>query len=504
MLPPTRSRSLRQPRYTHHDLIADGQQPAIISKQVLKPKLSAGTANPQEHGTLDYAVARSNDEAQESSVNLEVRSEIKREQNVRRCASHRTSSTMFAEGRKSHLPRVGRNRDDMAAVGKPSSSGLPPLSQAPRPPSRGKATGLVKGGDAGKGFPSRTASVTGTFTGNSSLRASIASPPEPQEDFLARVQLIPPLKQVPPGSEPPRRRKQSTVGLPEPGPAKASARTQSNFNAIGRPPFSTFQQRFSPVKQRELTEATKVISRSSHPDTDANHFTAVQDEMLQLQLMYMSSRQTLQKWTKSGEDNIIQQQRKLVQEASEVRTIEHNQQECINGAALKDWLLLGKGLTRVESLAQCVQTLADLTQSDQRLSRVIEQFEAWYENTSEVLNERSGGSQRLNPRFLQPLGQLWAETVTALIHSFETCLGKLEELGPGDGLSGLGLVMDAHTRFSKGILDELNTMKVVHAMALEQEDDWIRSKVSALLAMDNEPGGSPCSPKCSAAWKRTL
>jgi hypothetical protein len=287
--------------------------------------------------------------------------------------------------------------------------------------------------------------------------------------------------------------------------ARSLPGAKTRMTSISKPQFSTYQQHFSPRKQSLQAEPMIAPPINCHVNTELTQTTALQDELLHLEWMCLSAHKTLQEWMESGERNINEQHKKYFQEVCNVKKIEHNQQSRINGVALRDWLAVDTSKLssqKVESLSQCVQTLADLAQPYERLFDVIAQFEAWYDNTLDTLANRSGDSQSEDARFLLPLSQAWAETSVTLVQEFESCLRNLDLLGSCDGSSGLGLVLDSHTRFTKGILDELNVMQLIHSMVLQQEDDWIACEISQLSVGKDNSKVSAGNLKRPAVWDR--
>lgn len=333
---------------------------------------------------------------------------------------------------------------------------------------------------------------------------SVLSPGLAQED-LSTTSLMPmhghSSARPSPASMHQQRRSSGAILEKEPG--KRFPGTQDRLRPEARPQFSSYQQHFTPRKQNLQLEPVKVPQNFSQTGMDFNYITALQNELLQLQWMFLSSRKTLKAWTESGFRKIKEQQEKHIQDACNVKSIEQSQQDLVNGAVLRDWLARDKEqqwFNRVESLSQCVQTLTELTQPYERLSDVMNQFEAWYEITRNILDGRLGDSQREEFRCIRPLGQPWAETVAALVQVLESCLRNLEQLGGGDDASGLGLVLDGHTRFNKTVLEELDAMQLIHATVLKQENDWIRIELSGILLTKNKFEVSHCDSQRPAAW----
>ena len=471
----------------------------------------------EERGPSGNVLANSNDESQDLSVNVGNEGENWRKQQSGERSSLRRSITVPTQSLEPRLngrsTSVNAGRSDnakaaSAAGGNSRSSGLPLPNQLSRSSSLRQPRDSVTRIEAARTLHSRYESAAAASGGGRRVRTTHkASPLQAQEDSPLKAELIPPRKDPSTLSKSvaSHQRSQSSGLMLENGTGKAFSGAQNRFTAGAKPQFSTYQQQFSAREPKRQDESINVPSSTPHVSADLRRLTVLQDELLQLQWMFLSSHNTLQRWTESGSRKIDEQHRNHIREASNVMAIEQSQQNRVNGGALWDWLGRDRGKPsseKIESLAQCVQTLTDLTRSHERLSRVFELFEAWYESVVDTLHGRSGGSHNKDPQFIQSLGRPWIDTVAVLVHPMESCLRELQVLGSDDRSSGLGLVLDAHRRFTKNTLDELTAMKLIHVMVLDQEDHWIKCRVSALLLPANQSELVPCISKPLAAWER--
>lgn len=508
---PSRSRSLRKPGYAHRDLVEDVQKTASMANHGVKQRdplevntFARGPTNPLGESPVGIAEAGrvgEGENEQQSPDRPSVRNisststKIKNQRPIARLAS-------LKGGRKSDV------RTTSTASENSSSSGLPLPSQLTRASSLRQPTDAIRRGDTDKKLHSRHTSVAESSAGSNQLRTfTTISHSQAREALPVRAQLFPPPKHLSATSKPgpAHRRSQSRGVTSENQSAEVFSGPHSRVTSLAKLQFSTYQQHFSPNKSKPQIELPKAPGSTSRGSTDLSHVTAPQDELLQLQWMFSSSHTTLQKWAESGERKIDELHKKHIQAASSVGAVEQRQQDSINGAILREWFGMNKGkllLEKLETLAHCVQALTDLTQPHERLSRVNDQFEAWYENAVNVLNERSSGGQRENARFLLSLGHPWLETVAALVLSFESYLRHLRDLGLADKASGLGLVLDVHKRFTKSTLDQLNAMESIHSMVLNQEEDWIGCQISGIVGIKKDSELFPRGSKSTSAWDK--
>jgi hypothetical protein len=510
---PSRSRSLREPGYTHRELREPAKRSVTLARPGLKNKLAGAESNPHESEEVNNALHKGNDEPPISHSSAGNENEKGNAHHLRLASSIRGSRTLSTQNEEPGIPgrqmnvNARRNGGTKAETNS-RSSGLPLPSQLSRSSSLRQPTGSSNRGEAGRSSHSRYGSVAVASTDSNSL-------PIVPEICSAKTQRgCPPTTQtISPSIQPsaasriaPIHQRSHSIGVVLGNrPPKHNTDAQNHFSSVGRPQFSTFQQHFSPKKQKLQIRPPAVSSNSGYAIADLHHIIALQDELLQLQCMFSPSHTTLQAWTESATREINEYYEKHIQETSDVMAIEKNQQMCINGAGLRAWLGMDAGqkhLENVESLAQCVQTLTNLTRPRERLPRVIEQFEAWYENTIDTLGGRSGGRLQANPRLIQPLEQSWTDTVASLVRTLQSCLQKLQALGAVNDTCAVGLVLEGHLSFTQSILDELETIESIHSMVLDQEDDWIKRRISSLFATENASDLSSCNSKRPTAWNR--
>lgn len=513
---PSRSRSLRQPGYTHRDLFEDAQQTAALAGHGVDHKQITDT---EERVRLKTTLPCPYDSSKKTRINASDMVESGNGNRVREPPPFRSSAAISTVRQEPRLNRrqtsviAGRNTDvkaDNAGVtaGAPSSTGLPLSTQLSRSSSLRQPKSLVSQGSMATSLHSRNASIVKNSIKVGNLGAeSTASPGLAQKDLSTTSQVMPLHRYSSTRSNPALTHQQSRSSdtILEKQPGKRSLGAQDCLHSGARPQFSTYQRHFTPRKQNFQHEPAKQPESTTQTGIDFNHIMALQDELLQLQLMFLSSRQTLKAWTESGFRKVKEQQEKHIQDACDVKLMMQSQQDLINGAALQDWLAKDRDqqwLKKVESLSQCVQTLTDLTQPYERLSDVANQFDTWYQTTTDILSGRSGGSQEKEFQCIRALGQPWAETLAALVQAFGSCLRNLERLGGGDGSSGLGLVLDGYTRLNKTVLQELDVMQIIHSTVLKQENDWIRAELSGILLTKHEPEVFCCDLQRPAAWDR--
>jgi hypothetical protein len=514
---PTRSRSLRQPGYANREIIESIQKRNADLKSTSSqrkddnatPQGSSGSTTAISKGVHgDNSTRLQEDQgAPEGLTEHYVETQSFVQCNAGPAAI--TSAVALSGHRPSADARDGASikptsvTDRFPGPGRLNSSGQPTrLTQLRQPRNSSKD---VKPRDKDH---TRPTSVIETSTSNT--RGHITSTPSasPLRQSSLASQAVPP-----PGTREPsvssgivvnHRRSKSSNTLLERESIKLLPSARDRPGSIARPQFSTYQQHFSPKKQTpQIATANIPESPSTVANSELACFRALQDELLQLQLLYLPSGRTLEAWRESGQTNISQRQRRHNQEVAQLRAMGQHQQDCINAAALQDWQSGNGGTrssTKVEALSQCVQLLTDLIRPHERFSGVVVQFEVWYKRTKSILEERCAGSLGLDVRFIEPLPQTWADALPALTRYFEQCTEGLNALGSASNSSGLALVLEGHKRLARNLLNEVHAMMGIHASVIQMEDDWIKQRVSEMVDTKEVRSTSHGSPRC-AAWE---
>lgn len=517
---PSRTRSLRQPGYAHRELIEDIDQKGNGAKYGVERTISAAQRpETQEYGTSVSDVLNLSDGPPSSVVKAEPVDE-------RVSRQHRRGRLALQDGTEIPSQQQDLRLDDRQVSAKAErsagttaspgaecnalSGGLPLLSQLSRSSSLRQPGIPLKRSEMAKRLHSRNASnVESSATGGTRQILPRSSSKQEPGVIPADAQLLPRPPHASSNSKSfaSHQRSQSSGIVIGTRLGEAFPNGSDRIAAITRPQFSMYQQQFSPRKPRIHNTLAPVRAFSSNGSTDVDSVRALQDELLQLQLILLSSNKTLRAWIEDAEGKLNRQDEILFRETSNVGVIEQDQQNRINGAVLQEWLGIKKGkksFERIGCLAHCIQTLSDLMRPTEKLSQVIGLFEEWYEITITIRSERSGENQIQEPHFAQSLGQGWARTVEALGHSFELCLRTLQELGAGDGITGLGTILDTHTRLTKNILEELHAMEAIHSLVLDQEDDWIRHYASDIVGNRAKSKLFPHNSKHPVTWDQVL
>jgi hypothetical protein len=280
-----------------------------------------------------------------------------------------------------------------------------------------------------------------------------------------------------------------------------------------KPPFSTFQQHFSPKKtskvpspspsggQSDLPHAASTVSPATNEysgpgdgtTTVSAEISRLQDELLQLQLMHDLSSSQQKKYLENTRRKFADEFAVLSQDYRELMAQEHAYDTTSNCMALQQWLSEGElpGLEKMQTLARCVQDVTTLTAPNGNFHIVMEEFEAWFERMILISNSRCSGTALLEYHdvLVGPLSQGWHNSVAVLHRKLDHCSQVLSNLGSARNGSGLAIVLDTHKLFVDNLRAELAHSRTIEEIALQQEQIWIDKSIATIMDGDDHTAG---------------
>ncbi|KAH8700664.1 glucosamine-6-phosphate isomerases/6-phosphogluconolactonase-domain-containing protein [Talaromyces proteolyticus] len=276
-----------------------------------------------------------------------------------------------------------------------------------------------------------------------------------------------------------------------------------------RPAFNTFQQHFSPKKEREavrlsVTESNTRKADSSIPASRSD-VAALQTEFLQVYLLYSSSMQEDAEWRSMTESKLRKRYNKVASAYQGLLAEEKIAQRQQNLKALHDWSVDCDNpanrldfATQIQSLSQVIQEVAHLTEADSgRYTLVIEAFEDWLaklENVRESRREIPGFDMDPDQvQFVYPMDRAWRDEVDALTSKAEYCLRGLQNLAlfalensQHADSSALMQIARGHRDFLILMVDELKAMREIELEAVTLEKAWVSRAADQLHTLEDE------------------
>ena len=300
----------------------------------------------------------------------------------------------------------------------------------------------------------------------------------------------------------------ATLPLSLPLPQASCQRHDNSKTAqvtAGKPQFSTYQQHFSPRRisktpappiqgrridqQHDLHTVSAGLTTGLKPGDETpvlqTQVSRLQDELLQLQLIYNSSHSQQKLYFDSTMRNLKARFTTLSRDHQALAAQEHAYFQESNCAALQQWLSEGQlsDSEKIQTLAKCIQEVATLAAPSGKLCVAIEQFETWFDRTILILGSRSSATPSLGQLdiHVSPLQEGWHDDVATLRRKLDRCADDLQNLGPAREGSSLAMVLNTHERFINKLRQELELSSAIEKVILQLEKSWLDDSIASIM-----------------------
>ncbi|KAJ5086128.1 hypothetical protein N7532_010899 [Penicillium argentinense] len=282
----------------------------------------------------------------------------------------------------------------------------------------------------------------------------------------------------------------------QPDPAAAAATQRA------KPPFSTYQQHYSPKKPGAKPPTPTPGSASAFDGllvlTSWPDIAALQTELLQLSLFHSNSLQRHTIWKAESESELRKKHETVARQYQSVLGAEKQRQHDINVQALDCWLQNCRdhhgshGFPKqVQELSQILQEVSDLAASGMngRYTRAVEIFDNWFQDAEQIRHRRESVNIVDVPKFIDPLDRTWKEELLALNAKLELCarqLQSLDILGSGEveqlEQSALARVAQGLNESIQLMVQEIRAMRNVEAELVRMERDVVSHLATQLTS----------------------
>jgi hypothetical protein len=235
---------------------------------------------------------------------------------------------------------------------------------------------------------------------------------------------------------------------------------------VSRPAFNTFQQHFSPRKQsvssqgRPSSADAKDVSQHGQPGE-----SPLQDEILQLALVYQHSSETLAQFETSARQKVDVAATKLRKEQEEVTALESRHQQKINATALSKWLLKSETMpvrVKIEDLSFCLNEIANIDQKGQPFDQVMAEFGRWLQIVQSSATPSTWQLEStLGSHKLRTPGETWKDANSACYQRLQTCQALLQAIGDADPQSAIGTVIATNHELVSIMMEKLSTAREI-------------------------------------------
>ena len=294
---------------------------------------------------------------------------------------------------------------------------------------------------------------------------------------------------------------------------ESASRSLKGLQKVGlpRPAFSTYQQHFSPQKAqlRPQLHPTKTnsLGQNAVAPKEGWYVWRLQDELLQLSLVHMSSERTLYDFERSVNEKLALAAHELNEEREEVFALETEYQKSVNALALFNWLQdVNPQLkeSKVQDLGFCIRELTELSGDGCLFEQLMTEFGQWLENAQKMLTMLSKDTTSLESDndndsvlFLSPPGVSWWQRIDECSTRLAFCQNLLTGLGEAEPYTGIGIVLSRHQQLTAVMLDKIHTAQdIINAVTASQEQ--FRSQ--ALNAVLNDAAAEDPNDDRNGIW----
>ncbi|EXJ83202.1 hypothetical protein A1O1_06821 [Capronia coronata CBS 617.96] len=269
---------------------------------------------------------------------------------------------------------------------------------------------------------------------------------------------------------------------------------------LKKPDFNNYKQHYSPKKTTQVSAAASAPVRLGGGGASVGETSTetrrLQDELLQLAVLYEKSQSTLQSYESSIKTRLAACSDGLKQQIQSLESVERGQLTKVNADAAKTWTEAGSavsaGSNRSLILAHSVRVLNEITARGGPLDIVMSQFDEWQVSAVSKTSNRANRDARDStaPGLLAPLDPQWSALVDSVQNRVRTCSESLADLqGPSDS-SSIGLLLKMLSRLAEEILREIAICRDVEAFILQREQEWMEAAISRALfeAGSHSPG----------------
>lgn len=289
--------------------------------------------------------------------------------------------------------------------------------------------------------------------------------------------------------------------------------------------FSTYQQQFTPKKPSKTpapsfgrkvgqsNSSTAVPTDVPAPVDDkaeiiSPYHSRLRDELLQLQLIHDSSHTKLHGYRLDAKQKLrskfeaLQKDDRILTVQEQARSASHCQ------LALRDWISQGNltSSEKIQILSRCIQAVSDLTSPQGKLTLALEQFDAWFDTMTLVLETRSNDTTAVDETnlFVQPLDVEWHDVVATISRRLDGFANEIEVLGPAQEGSSLATVLQGHKVLVETLRQELECASRVEQTALQRERAWVDEQIAGILREKTLPPKSEqASDSTTGIWNLT-
>ena len=224
----------------------------------------------------------------------------------------------------------------------------------------------------------------------------------------------------------------------------------------------------------------------------------LQDELLQLSVVYEKSAATLQEYERSIRSQLRTKFEDVGKQFSALTSVQCDRQVRANAHAVSQWLenerrSEGVALAGSETLlvlAHCLGDLQQVSKENGPLDVALKIFDEWCiyassrrstRNADDFLNGVNGDEEGCFIRPIHAVAPQWSALVSSVQDGVTACAASLGELQRPPESSSIGLLIKMHSTLAEQILQEIKGCRSIEELIVREEREWIETAVEAAL-----------------------
>ncbi|KIV97262.1 hypothetical protein PV10_01030 [Exophiala mesophila] len=274
----------------------------------------------------------------------------------------------------------------------------------------------------------------------------------------------------------------------------ASSKASRGNHALGalkRPEFDISKTQSSTAKPKTTTTSLANVHQVastdvSEVDAQSRNYTALNDELLQLSLLYGESTASAGRFSRSICEQLNTRYSAIEAQARRVGLLVREHSSVVNmramdklaqGSSLQD----GPGPAPLSILAECLQEVDRLTCEDGLLECVMSQFQAWQELTLAASRDRVEAKSD-EMILVPPLEVQWWHSLQILESKLKFCSVSLDVLDFPKDNSSVAALIEMVTKYVEHSIQEIDLCKTVAGMSMRREQDWVATAIAEAIA----------------------
>ena len=250
-----------------------------------------------------------------------------------------------------------------------------------------------------------------------------------------------------------------------------------------RPAFSVKQQHYTPKKTAKQLASSVASLPDEVPSADVFE---LQMELAQLHLIHRSAATVQHQWEQSAKESFRSRFDALCTRHLELKDISYQQQRLVNQLAIVQWSQGRSGpqvAEKIHLLSRNITELCSLLKTEGKYNRILEVFEAWFDQALKVREARGPPdveNTQNNLELVEGIGDGWKAEAMVLERELAYYSREFKAFGDVRSGSSLGRIKSLYSRLVSNLLIELDLIQSIEHEIMNEEAIWVESTIGTL------------------------